>query len=375
MSNDAEILYTPFKLGKAELANRFVMAPLTRNRAQHGSDAPAAMNAEYYEQRASAGLIVAEATQITQQGKGYAWTPGVYSPEQIAGWKLVTSAVHAKGGKIYLQLWHVGRFSHPSLQPGGGLPVAPSAIQPKNQKTFIEDGTFADVPQPRALDRDELPGIVDDFRKATQNALEAGFDGVEIHAANGYLLDQFLRETSNVRTDEYGGSIENRMRFPLEVVKAVVEVAGPERTGIRISPVSPAGGAEVGDASAFAPLVTELDRANLVYVHVIEGTTQGARDFKGFDFHALRKSFRNAWMVNNGYTRELAIEAISSGYADLVAFGRLYLANPDLVERFKDAEPKLNELDKPHMFGGAAEGYTDYPTLVSAGSAFRAMVG
>jgi N-ethylmaleimide reductase len=370
MSTDRDnVLYHPFTLGDIELANRIVMAPLTRNRATHGSDAPHELNAEYYAQRASAGLIIAEATQISQQGKGYAWTPGVYSREQIAGWKLVTDAVHAKGGKIYLQLWHVGRFSHPSLQPGGGLPVAPSAIQPKDQKTFIEDGTFAEVPQPRALDRDELPGIVDDFRKATQNALDAGFDGVEIHAANGYLLDQFLRETSNVRTDEYGGSIENRLRFPLEVVKAVVEVAGPQRTGIRISPVSPAAGTEIGDASAFAPLVVELDRLGLVYVHAIEGVTQGPRDLRGFDFHALRKSFRNAWMVNNSYTREMAIEAISSGYADLVAFGRLFIANPDLVERFKDAEPKLNELDQEHMFGGDTQGYTDYPSLTAAGSA------
>jgi len=370
MANDQiDTLYKPFSLGGTELANRIVMAPLTRNRATHGSDAPHALNAEYYAQRASAGLIIAEATQISQQGKGYAWTPGVYSREQIAGWKLVTDAVHAKGGKIYLQLWHVGRFSHPSLQPGGALPVAPSAIQPKDQKTFIENGTFAEVPQPRALDRDELPGIVDDFRKATQNALDAGFDGVEVHAANGYLLDQFLRETSNVRTDDYGGSVENRLRFPLEVVKAVVEVAGPQRTGIRISPVSPAAGAEIGDASAFAPLVVELDRLNLVYVHAIEGVTQGPRDLRGFDFHALRKTFRNAWMVNNGYTREMAIEAIASGYADLVAFGRLFIANPDLVERFKDAEPKLNELDQANMFGGEAKGYTDYPTLTAAGSA------
>ena len=368
-SDSTSALFLPFKLGSIELANRFVMAPLTRNRATHGSDAPHELNAEYYEQRASAGLIIAEATQISQQGKGYAFTPGVYSPEQVAGWKIVTQAVHAKGGKIFLQLWHVGRFSHPSLQPHNGLPVAPSAIRPKNQKTFIEDGSFVDVPQPRALELDELPGIVDDFRKATQHALDAGFDGVEIHAANGYLLDQFLRETSNVRTDAYGGSVENRMRFPLEVARAVVEVAGAERTGIRLSPASAAGGAEIGDMSAFFPFVKALDELGVVYVHVVEGQTQGPRDLKGFDFHALRKTFRNAWIVNNGYTRELAIEAIASGYADLVAFGRLYLANPDLVERFKAAEPKLNELDKPHLFGGDAEGYVDYPTLETSGAA------
>ena len=367
-SDSTSALYLPFTLGPIELANRFVMAPLTRNRATHGSDVPRELNAEYYAQRASAGLIIAEATQISQQGKGYAFTPGVYSPEQVAGWKRVTEAVHAKGGKIFLQLWHVGRFSHPSLQPGGALPVAPSAIAPKNQKTFIEDGSFAEVPEPRALEASELPGIVDDFRRAAQNALDANFDGVEIHAANGYLLDQFLRETSNVRTDDYGGSVVNRMRFPLEVTRAVLEVAGPERTGIRISPVSAAGGAEIGNLSTFAPFVKELDALGLVYVHVIEGMTQGPRDLKGFDFHALRKTFRNAWIVNNGYTRELADEAISSGYADLVAFGRLYLANPDLVERFKARTPELNEIDKPHMFGGDAEGYVDYPALETAGS-------
>jgi N-ethylmaleimide reductase len=364
MSKAFDCLYEPFTLGHLQLANRFVMAPLTRNRATHGSDVPHALNAEYYAQRASAGLIIAEATQISEQGKGYAFTPGIYSKEQVEGWKLVTTAVHAKGGKIFLQLWHVGRFSHPSLQPGGGLPVAPSAIAPAGQKTFLENGTFADVPEPRALERDELPGIVDDYRRATRNALEAGFDGVEIHAANGYLLDQFLRETSNVRTDEYGGSVENRMRFPLEVVAAVAEIAGPERTGIRISPVSPASGTIVGDAAAtYVPFVDALDRANLVYVHVVEGATQGPRDLRGFDFQALRKRFRNAWMVNNGYTRELASEAISSGYADLVAFGRLFIANPDLVKRFAETDPQLNDLDKPHLFGGGAEGYTDYPTL------------
>ncbi len=364
-----KILYTPFRLGDIELANRFVMAPLTRDRATHGTDVPHALNAEYYEQRASAGLIIAEGTQVSPQGKGYAWTPGIYSREQVEGWKLVTDAVHAKGGKIFLQLWHVGRFSHPSLQPKNALPIAPSAIAPtEGSKTFIEDGSFADVPVPRALELDEIPGVVDDFRKGARNALDAGFDGVEIHGANGYLLDQFLRETSNTRTDAYGGSIQNRMRFPLEVVRAVSEVYGPDRTGIRLSPVSTAGGTIVGDASAFAPFVKELDELDIAYVHVIEGQTQGPRDTHGFDFHALRKSFRNAWMVNNGYSRETAAEAVASGYADLVAFGRLFLANPDLVERFKQADPEFNDLDKPHMFGGGPEGYTDYPTLAAATS-------
>lgn len=364
MSNkDVSVLLNALALGPNSLANRVVMAPLTRNRATHGSDAPHALNTEYYVQRASAGLIISEATQISPSGKGYAWTPGIYSPEQIAGWRVVTDAVHAHGGKMFLQLWHVGRFSHPSLQPNGQLPVAPSAVAPDNQKTFIEDGTFQPVGTPRAIDRDEIPQIVDDYRKATENALAAGFDGVEIHAANGYLIDQFLRDGANQRTDDYGGSVENRLRFALDVVAAVAAVAGPARTGIRISPVSPASGLTDSDpASVFFPLVDALDRAKLAYVHVVEGATGGPRDIAPFDFHALRKRFRGIWMVNNGYTREMAIDAVASGYADLVAFGKLFIANPDLVERLRVDAP-LNALDGDHLFGGGAEGYTTYPTL------------
>ena len=345
------------------------MAPLTRDRATPGTDAPHGLNADYYRQRASAGLIIAEATQISPSGKGYAWTPGIYSEEQVAGWKLVTDAVHDAGGHIFLQLWHVGRISHRSLQPGGSAPVAPSAIQAEGQKTFIEtgpSGEFAQVDTPRALETAELPGIVEDFRHATRNALRAGFDGVEIHAANGYLLHQFLSTNANVRTDAYGGSIENRMRFPLEVVKAVVEVAGADRTGIRISPVTPANGIETTDTEAiFFPFVQRLSDLDLAYVHVIEGATAGPRDLKGFDFHALRKNFRNAWMVNNGYTKDLADEAIASGYADLVCFGRAFIANPDLVERLRTGA-SLNELDQNTLYGGAARGYTDYPALETA---------
>jgi N-ethylmaleimide reductase len=365
----ADALFTSFQLGSLTLPNRIVMAPLTRNRALHGSDAPHALNATYYEQRATAGLLIAEATQITPAGKGYAWTPGIYSAAQIAGWRGVTDAVHAAGGRILLQLWHVGRFSHPALQPGGRLPVGPSAVAPIDQQTFIEDGTFQPVGTPRALERDEIPGIVDDYRKATQNALDAGFDGVEVHAANGYLIDQFLRDGANRRTDDYGGSVPNRLRFALDVVAAVIAVAGPQRTGIRISPVSPASGLSDSDPSAvFFPLVDELDRARLAYVHVIEGATGGARDFAPFDFHALRKRFRGAWMVNNGYTREMAIDAVASGYADLVAFGRPFIANPDLVERLRIDAP-LNSLDADHLFGGGAQGYTDYPALERAARA------
>ena len=241
MTSHDSILFTPLRLGALDLPNRLVMAPLTRNRATHGTDVPHALNAEYYAQRATAALIISEATQISPVGKGYAFTPGIYSPEQVAGWKSVTRAVHDAGGRIFLQLWHVGRFSSPALQPGGATPVAPSAIAPRAQKTFIETGEFVEVGTPRALTVDEIAATVDDYRTAARNAIEAGFDGVEIHAANGYLLDQFLRDGANRRTDEYGGSIENRLRFPKQVIDAVAAVVGADRTGIRISPVTPAG--------------------------------------------------------------------------------------------------------------------------------------
>jgi N-ethylmaleimide reductase len=364
--SDPSVLFAPFDLRGLSLANRVVMAPLTRSRATPGSNVPRALNAEYYAQRAGAGLIIAEATQISEQGKGYAWTPGIFSQAQVAGWRLVTDAVHAQGGKIVLQLWHVGRISHPGLQPHRGLPVAPSAIAPVDVRTFLEDGSQVMVGLPRALETAELPRILDDYRRATQNALDAGFDGVEIHGANGYLLHEFLSADTNVRTDAYGGSVENRMRFPLEVVDAVVSVAGADRTGIRLSPVSPSQGMSDPDpASVYFPLVRELDRRKLAFVHVVEGVTQGPREMRGFDFAGLRALFRGAWMVNNGYTRELAIEAIASGYADLVAFGRPYIANPDLAERLR-IDAALNEPDGATFFGGDARGYTDYPTLETA---------
>ncbi|GAC1577655.1 MAG: alkene reductase [Candidatus Elarobacter sp.] len=360
-------MFRPFQLGELTLANRVVMAPLTRDRATPGVDVPHALNVEYYRQRASAGLIIAEATQISATGKGYAWTPGIYSDAQVEGWRAVTDAVHASGGRIVLQLWHVGRISHVSLQPNGQAPVAPSAVHAAGHQTFIESGTMAEVSPPRALELSELPGILDDYRRATANALRAGFDGVEVHAANGYLLQQFLSKSTNLRTDAYGGSVENRLRFPLEVVKAVVETAGAEKTGVRLSPVSPANGVgEVDPGETYFPLVRAFDALELAYVHVVEGSTGGPRDFQGFDFHALRKEFRGAWMVNNGYTRELALEALANGYADLVAFGRPFIANPDLVERLRSGAP-LNQIDPATLYGGGAEGYTDYPTL--AGSA------
>jgi N-ethylmaleimide reductase len=361
MTKDASILFTPFDLRGFGLANRIVMAPLTRSRASHDTGAPHELNAAYYAQRATAGLIIGEATNISPTAKGYAWTPGIFTAEQIAGWRLVTDAVHVRGGKIFLQLWHVGRISHPSLQPGGQLPVAPSAVRPQG-RAFTEEG-YKDLVTPRALELNEIPGVVEDYRRAARNAITAGFDGVEIHAANGYLIDQFLRDGANRRTDAYGGSVANRLRFALEAVEAVTGEAGAARTGIRISPINTVNDLDDSDPPAvFFPLVRELSRFGLAYVHVIEGITQGPRDNMPFDFAGLRRLFDGPWMVNNGYTRDMAVEAIQSGYADLVAFGRPFIANPDLVERLRRNAP-LNELDRDTLFGGGARGYTDYPTL------------
>ncbi|MBJ7264847.1 MAG: alkene reductase, partial [Burkholderiaceae bacterium] len=315
--------------------------------------------ATYYAQRASAGLLIAEATQISQQGQGYQDTPGIYTQAQIDGWRPVTDAVHATGGRIFVQLWHVGRISHVDLQADGAAPVAPSAIRAK-AKTFVND-TFVEVSEPRALALDELPGIVEDYRRAAANALAAGFDGVEIHAANGYLLDQFLKDGANVRTDAYGGSIENRARLTLEVVQAVVAEIGAERVGIRISPVSPANGVEGSDAQAqFEYLVDELNAFDLVYLHVIEGATGGPRDVAPFDYASLRRRFKNTYMANNGYDLNLANAQLAEGKADLIAFGLPYIANPDLVERLQAGAP-LAKPDQATMYGGGEKGYTDYP--------------
>jgi len=363
-------LFQPVDLGPTRLANRIAMAPLTRSRADE-NDAPRAMHVEYYRQRASAGLVIAEATQITQQGKGYAWTPGIHSDLQVERWREVTDAVHEAGGKMFLQLWHVGRISHPDLQPGGGLPVAPSAVKP-DAKAFTETG-FKDIPEPRALAADELPGIVEDYRVAAANAKRAGFDGVEIHSANGYLLDQFLRDKTNRRHDTFGGSIDNRMRFPLQVVDAVVEVWGAERVGIRISPVSPANDCADSDPEPlFRAYVRELSERGLAYLHVIEGATRGPRHPEGaFDVTTLRRDFAGIYMGNNCYDRDLAISAVEEGKADLVAFGRPFISNPDLVERLK-ADAPLAEWDETTFYGGDERGYTDYPALASGAQAAQA---
>ncbi|THF65321.1 alkene reductase [Pseudothauera rhizosphaerae] len=366
-------LFDPIAAGDLQLANRIAMAPLTRNRARGAVPAP--LTATYYSQRASAGLLISEATAISHQGQGYADVPGLYAPEQIAGWKRVTEAVHAAGGRIVTQLWHVGRVSHTSLQPGGGAPVAPSAITART-KTYIinPDGSGAFVPTsgPRALAIEEIPGIVEDYRRAARAALEAGFDGVEIHAANGYLIDQFLRSGSNHRTDAYGGSIENRARLLVEVLEAVTGEIGAGRTGIRISPVTPANDAsDPNPQPLFTHVVEQLARRPLAYVHVIEGATGGERDFQQgdqpFDYAALRAAYqraggKGAWMVNNGYDRELALAAVEQGRADIVAFGKAFISNPDLVRRLHDNAP-LNEWDTGTFYGGGEHGYTDYPAL------------
>jgi len=356
----ASKLFDPYKLGAVTLTNRAVMAPLTRNRAVAGF-VPNPLAIEYYGQRASAGLLVTEASQVSQQGQGYQDTPGIYTKEQVAGWRKVTDRVHERGGHIYIQLWHVGRVSHTALQANDGAPVAPSAVRAKG-KTFV-GGTFVDVSEPRALDLGEIPGIIDNFKRASANALAAGFDGVEIHGANGYLLDQFAKDGANKRTDAYGGSIENRARLMLEVSKAVASEAGADRTGIRISPVTPAN--DVSDSNPqplFDHIVDQLNALKLVYIHVIEGATGGPRDIAPFDYDSLRKRFSGTYIANNGYDFKLATEVLDKNKADLIAFGKLFISNPDLVERLK-LGAALNDFDKATFYGGNAKGYTDYPVL------------
>jgi N-ethylmaleimide reductase len=357
-------LFEPFKLGPLTLPNRLVMAPLTRNRAIPPGMVPSPLAVEYYGQRVSAGLLVSEATQVSQQGQGYQDTPGIYSKEQVAGWRKVTDCVHERGGRIFLQAWHVGRISHVSLQQNNQAPVAPSAIRAKG-KTFV-GGTFAEVSEPRALALEEISGIIESFKRGTANALEAGFDGVEIHGANGYLLEQFAKDGTNKRTDAYGGSIENRARLMLEVSKVVAAEAGPERTGIRISPVTPAN--DISDSNPqplYDYIVDHLSSLKLVYLHVVEGATGGPRDIAPFDYGSLRKRFKGAYIANNGYDFELATKVLAADAADLIAFGKPFISNPDLVERLKAGAP-LNAFDKATFYGGGAKGYTDYPALGEA---------
>jgi len=358
-------LFDGYEFGDFAVRNRIVMAPLTRDRAGPGRT-PTPLMATYYAQRSSAGLIVSEATQISAEGQGYLDTPGIYSVEQVEAWRKTTTAVHAFGGKMVLQLWHVGRISHLSLLPDGVQPVS-STTRIAKAKTFTAQG-FESVSEPRALSVDEMPRVVEDYRKAARHAVDAGFDGVEVHCANGYLLEQFLRDSINDRTDAYGGSVENRCRLPLDVLAAITNEIGPGKTGIRLSPVTPVNDAgQDSDAQGlFDYFVERFSKLQLAYVHVIEGATGGSRDDVKFDFAALRERFKRgsthgAWIVNNGYSRDMAIAAIESRAADLIAFGRPFISNPDLVSRLERNLP-LTPLDQKTLYGGGAEGYTDYPS-------------
>lgn len=353
-------LFAPLKLGRIDLKNRVVMAPLTRNRATVPGNLANALMARYYAQRAGAGLIITEATPISAMAHGYPALPGIYSAEQVAAWKGVVDAVHAAGGKIVMQLWHVGRISHPSLLPDNALPVAPSAIRPAGQ-AFTYAG-LQDYVTPRALATEELPGIVADYRRAAEHAKTAGFDGVEVHAANGYLLDQFLRDSTNQRTDQYGGSIANRTRLLLEVVAAVSKVWGADRVGVRLSPINQFN--DIRDSypqALFNHVAEALNPFNLAYLHVVEvGMTGDAP--QPFDFAELRRIWHGSYIANGGYDKARGNAAIASGHADAVAYGVPFIANPDLVERFRKDAP-LNVPDQNTFYGGGEQGYTDYPAL------------
>jgi N-ethylmaleimide reductase len=360
MSNTSP-LFDPLRIGAVEMPNRILMAPLTRNRAE-ADGTPGAIAVEYYRQRASAGLIVTEATQITPEGKGYLDTPGIHDDTHVAAWRQITDAVHAAGGRIFMQLWHVGRISHVSLLPNEQAPVAPSAIRAKSQ-TFNAEG-FVDTSEPRALATDELPRIVADYTRAAERAKEAGFDGVEVHAANGYLLDQFLRDGTNKRTDAHGGSAGNRARLILEVTEAVVGVWGADRVGIRLSPLS--GFNDMSDSApeqTFATVYRELGRLGLAYLHVVvkfPGAEQSAEDAATLD--RLRALWSGVYIANGDFDAAQAAEWISKGRTDAVSFGRPFIANPDLPERYR-TRAALNAADQATFYGGGAAGYIDYPSL------------
>lgn len=359
-------LSAPLTLGDITIANRVVMAPLTRMRSQQPGNIPHALNAEYYAQRAGAGLIISEATQVSQQGQGYPGTPGIHSEEQVAGWKLVTDAVHAKGGKIVLQLWHVGRISHSSHQPQGKAPVAPSAIKPTG-KVFTADWQQADYEMPHALAISEIELVKSDYRQACENAKRAGFDGVEVHGANGYLLDQFLQDGSNQRNDRYGGSIENRARLLLEVVDIATQVWGRGRVGVRLSPYGTFNDMSDSDPVAlFGHVIDQLNVRGIAYVHVIEPRATGAGGSDAVNEGApcasdlFRARFSGVFLSAGGYTPETAKAAVESGRVDAVAFGRLYISNPDLAQRILQGIAPA-PYDRATFYGGGEKGYTDYP--------------
>lgn len=358
-------LFTPFNVGGLKLPHRVVMAPMTRARSTQPGDIPNALNARYYAQRASASLIVSEATQISPQGKGYSFTPGIYSDEQVAGWRLITDAVHAAGGRIFAQLWHVGRMSHPDFHDGA-LPVAPSSVPFEAQIWKVDlasgIGAMVDCPTPRELSTAEIKQIVEDFRRAARNAKAAGFDGAEIHGANGYLIDQFLRTTSNTRTDEYGGSRENRLRFLKEVVDAIGSELGYHRTAIRLAPFLTARGMACPDIlPTILDAATFLEQRGVAYIHLVEADWEDAPQFTESFRQALRARFTHPIIVAGKYDKARAEWVIEKGYADLVAFGRAFVANPDLPQRLAQDLP-LADFDGSALFGGDERGYSDYPT-------------
>jgi len=357
-----ELLHSPINMGALHLPNRIIMAPLTRMRAPNSI--PTDLMVTYYAQRATAGLIITEATPISPQGVGYPSTPGIWSEQQIAAWQKITAAVHAENGRIVLQLWHVGRISHPDFHDGD-LPVAPSAIAPKGQA--VTPNGMKPFVTPRALATDEIQGIVETYRQAAKNALAAGFDGVEIHSANGYLPDQFLRDGSNKRTDNYGGSLENRARFLLEVAAAVIEACGAEHVGIRLSPSGTFNDMADSDPEAiFSYVLAELSRFNLAYLHIVDALEGDIRHgAKVVALEVLRKAYQGHLIVCGGYDQARAEAVLEQGLADAVAFGQLYIANPDLVARFKQNAP-LNVPDANTFYGGNEAGYIDYPALTTA---------
>jgi N-ethylmaleimide reductase len=361
MSANRPDLFSPLVLGSLGCKNRIAMAPLTRSRAGSGN-VPNALNALYYAQRASAGLIISEATQISREGQGYISTPGIHSPQQVEGWKIATKAVRIAGGCIVLQLWHVGRISHPSFQPGGALPVAPSAIKP-NAQAFTQKG-FEPIPTPRALDTGEIQGVVQQYATAARNAMEAGFHGVEVHAANGYLIDQFLRDRTNKRSDQYGGSIENRTRFLLEVTDAVTSAVGGERVGVRISPQNVQNDIDDSNPQAlFNHVARSLAGKQIAYLHVIEGDTSG-KQMPPFEYAALKNEFGGPVIANNNFDAARAMAAVAERRADMIAFGKPFISNPDLVIRLLLGAP-LATANRETFYGGGEEGYTDYQLLRS----------
>jgi N-ethylmaleimide reductase len=361
-------LFTPLELGAATLPNRIIMAPLTRMRAAMPGNVPHELNATYYRQRASAGLIISEATPVSPRGHGYFNTPGIHTAAQVAGWKLVTRAVHEAGGRMFLQLWHVGRQSHNDLQPNGDLPVAPSALASDGQSP-VAPGVMRKHPRPRALETDELPGVVEEFRRGAELAQQAGFDGVEIHGANGYLLEQFLSDHANLRTDRYGGSLENRARLMLEVTGAVTSVWGGRRVGIRLSPANTYGDiAHTDRFGTYAHVIRELQAFNLAYIHLVEPRIAGSSDLAQFDVSLSSRCFKpfitgdTRLISAGGHTLASGTDAVQGGEADAIAWGRQFIANPDLVERFAKSAP-LNRYDRDSFYGGTEKGYTDYPFL------------